>query len=57
MTNQMTQMNKVAKDMDKVGGHMNTTNTIFEKYLDNTSYCKLYLLIFIQGIIILYLLF
>lgn len=57
MTNQMTQMDKVAKDMDKVGGHMNTTNTIFEKYLDNTSYCKLYLLIFIQGIIILYLLF
>ena len=57
MTNQMTQINKVAKDMDKVGGHMNTTNTIFEKYLDNTSYCKLYLLIFIQGIIILYLLF
>ena len=57
MTNQMTQMDKVAKDMDKVGGHMNTTNTIFEKSLDNTSYCKLYLLIFIQGIIILYLLF
>ncbi len=57
MTNQITQMDKVAKDMDKVGGHMNTTNTIFEKYLDNTSYCKLYLLIFIQGIIILYLLF
>ena len=57
MTNQMTQMDKVAKDMDKVGGHMNTTNTIFEKYLDNTSYYKLYLLIFIQGIIILYLLF
>ena len=57
MTNQMAQMDKVAKDMDKVGGHMNTTNTIFEKYLDNTSYCKLYLLIFIQGIIILYLLF
>ena len=53
----MTQMDKVAKDMDKVGGHMNTTNTIFEKYLDNTSYYKLYLLIFIQGIIILYLLF
>ena len=57
MTNQMTQMDKVAKDMDKVGGHMNTTNTIFETYLDNTSYCKLYLLIFIHGIIILYLLF
>ena len=57
MTNQMTQMDKVAKDMEKVGGHMNTTHTIFEKYLDNTSYCKLYLLIFIQGIIILYLLF
>ena len=51
MTNQMTQMDKVSRDMDKVGGHMNTTNTRFEKYLDNTSYCKLYLLIFIQGII------
>ena len=48
MTNQMTQMDKVAKDMD-------TTNTRFEKYLDNTSYCKLYLLIFVQAAIILYL--
>ena len=55
MTNQMTQMDKVAKDMDKVGGHMDTTNTRFEKYLDNTSYCKLYLLIFVQAAIILYL--
>lgn len=55
MTNQMTQMDKVEKDMDKVGGHMNTTNTRFEKYLDNTSYCKLYLLIFVQAAIILYL--
>ena len=51
----MTQMDKVAKDMDKVGGHMDTTNTRFEKYLDNTSYCKLYLLIFVQAAIILYL--
>lgn len=55
MTNQMTKMDKVEKDMDKVGGHMNTTNTRFEKYLDNTSYCKLYLLIFVQAAIILYL--
>ena len=55
MTNQMTQMDKVEKDMDKVGGHMNTINTRFEKYLDNTSYCKLYLLIFVQATIILYL--
>ena len=55
MTNQMTQMDKVAKDMDKVGGYMDTTNTRFEKYLDNTSYCKLYLLIFVQAAIILYL--
>ena len=49
MTNQMTQMDKVAKDMDKVGGHMNTTNTIFEKYLDNTSYCKLSYIFYFKG--------
>lgn len=55
MTNQMTQMDKVEKNMDKVSGHMNTTNTRFEKYLDNTSYCKLYQLIFVQAAIILYL--
>ena len=29
--------------------------TLIEKYLDNTSYCKLYLLIFIQAAIIIYL--
>ena len=55
LANQMVQIENVSKDMDKVGSHMNKTNTRFEKYLDNTSYCKLYLLIFIQAAIIIYL--
>ena len=50
----MTQMDKVAKDMDKVGGHMNTTNTIFEKYLDNTSYCKYYIYLYLYKVLLSY---
>ena len=53
---QITQMEKVSDHMAKVGGRMNTTNNRFKDYLDNTSYCKLYLLIFFQAGIILYLL-
>ena len=52
---QLKQMDKVDQDMDLVGSRMNKTNNRFEFYLKNTSYCKLYLLIFVQAVIILYL--
>lgn len=52
---QLKQMDKVDQDMDLVGSRMNKTNNRFKFYLKNTSYCKLYLLIFVQAVIILYL--
>ena len=42
--------------MDRVGSNMNNATNRFDKYLEKTSYCKLYLIIFAQAAIILYLL-
>ena len=47
---------KINSDMDRVGSNMNNATNRFDKYLEKTSYCKLYLIIFAQAAIILYLL-
>jgi GTP-binding protein EngB required for normal cell division len=56
LRNQNIQIENINSDMDKVGSSMNKTTNRFERYLEKTSYCKLYLIIFLQAAIILYLL-
>jgi hypothetical protein len=54
---QVVKLEEVNSDMDKVSARMNKTTNRFERYIENTSYCRLYLTIIILGLIILYLLF
>ena len=56
LRNQNVQIDKINSDMDRVGANMNNATNRFDKYLEKTSYCKLYLIIFVQAAIILYLL-
>ena len=56
LKNQNVQIEKINSDMDRVGSNMNNATNRFDKYLEKTSYCKLYLIIFAQAAIILYLL-
>ncbi len=56
LKNQNAQIEQINSDMDRVGANMNNATNRFDKYLEKTSYCKLYLLIFLQAAIILYLL-
>ena len=57
LRNQNIQIDKVNNDMDIVGSRMKKTTNRFDRYLEKNYYCKLYLIIFIQAAIILYLLF
>ena len=54
---QVVKLEEVNSDMDKVSSRMNKTTNRFERYIESTSYCRLYLTIIILGLIILYLLF
>jgi hypothetical protein len=54
---QVVKLEQVNSDMDKVSNKMNKATNRFEKYIENTSYCRLYLMIIFLGLIILYLLF
>ena len=56
LRNQNVQIEQINSDMDRVGANMNNATNRFDKYLEKTSYCKLYLIIFVQAAIILYLL-
>lgn len=56
LRNQNVQIENINSDMDKIGSSMNKTTNRFERYLEKTSFCKLYFIIFLQAAIILYLL-
>ena len=57
LRNQNIQIENINSDMDKIGLSLNKTTNRFERYLEKTSYCKLYVIIFLHASIILYLLF
>lgn len=55
LSSQVVQMEKVNKDMDIVGSKMDKTNNRFVKYLDSSSHCRLWVIIIVQLIVIIYL--
>lgn len=57
LTNQIIQIEKIGQDIDNTDSRMRKTNKRFENYIEAISYCKLYVIIFIQLAIIIWLLF
>lgn len=52
---QNAHLEKVSKYIDQVSSKMNSTNQRFTNYLKKSSYCKLYIIVFVQALIILFL--
>lgn len=57
LTNQTIQIEKIGQDIDNTDSRMRKTNKRLENYIEAISYCKLYVIIFIQLAIIIWLLF
>ncbi|MCQ2817257.1 MAG: SNARE domain-containing protein [archaeon] len=55
ISNQINQLDTIQTQMDKVGNKMNKTNNRFKEFIDTQSNCKLYVIIIIQALIIVFL--
>ena len=56
LESQEKDVDKMDNNMDKIGSKMDNTNKKMENFLAKSSYCKLYFIIIVQGLIILFLL-
>ena len=56
LVSQEKDVDKMDSNMDKIGNKMDNTNKKMENFLAKSSYCKIYFIIIVQALIILFLL-